>query len=232
MEQRLENSTLIALRELRGYEKERQLAERREEESRQARRRKEREQKAEEAAREQALEKQLRTDLQRAEEEIRLLKLEADRRVRETTHALQALQALASVPKVPAAPVSASRARRAGGWLVASGCAALLASGLVLAAGLHRHASMPAENLQRNTSCLEAMSPAPSPKSVAAAPATEVTTTQSTVSGLSESGRQRWPIPHPRTPGAPHTLRKPNPPKPTCDGTDPLCGLTVHSIAP
>ena len=232
MEQRLENSTLIALRELRGYEKERQLAERRkqEEEARLARERKEREQKAEEAAREQALEIQLRTDLQRAEEEIRVLKQEADRRMREAPHALQALQSLASAPQAPASPVSAALSARRGNWLVASGCAALLASVLVI--GLRRDSSMPAETFQQNTSCLEAVSPAPSPKTVAATPTTEVARTQSTVSEASESGRQRPPIPHPRTPGVPHPPRKPSPPKPTCDGTDPLCGLTVNSIAP
>jgi hypothetical protein len=79
MEQRLESSTLIALRELRSYEQERRLAERRkrEEEARQARERKEQERHAEESARERALENQLRIDLQLAQEELKRLRLEA-----------------------------------------------------------------------------------------------------------------------------------------------------------
>jgi CheY-like chemotaxis protein len=28
------------------------------------------------------------------------------------------------------------------------------------------------------------------------------------------------------------STRKPNPPKPICDGTDPLCGLNINSLAP
>ena len=230
MEQRLENSTLIALRELRGYEKERQLAERRkqEENARQARERKERERQAEEAARERALENQLRTDLQRAEEEIRLLRQEADLRMREATHAMQAL---ASVPQAPSSPAPAPPTRH-GNWLAASGCTALLASTLVLLIGLRRDASIPAENSQRNPSFMEAVAPTLSPKTVTTEPATAIATARSTASGLSESGKQRPPTPHPRSPGAPHALRKPNPPKPTCDGSDPLCGLNINSLAP
>jgi hypothetical protein len=233
MEQRLENSTLIALRELRGYEKERELAERRkqEEAARLARERKEQERQAEAAARERALEKQLRMDLQRAEAEIRLLRQEADRRMREATQALQALQALTSVPKVPSLPAPAHPARR-GSWLAASGCTALLASVLVLVIGFRRAPLMPTEDSRRNASCMEAVAPAASPKTAVSAPATEVATAQSTVSGPIESGRQRPPTPHPLRPGIPHTIRKPNPPKPTCDGTDPLCGLNINSIAP
>jgi hypothetical protein len=229
MEQRLENSTLIALRELRGYEKERQLAERRAEEARQARERKQREQKAEEAAREQALEKQLRTDLQRAEEEIRLLKQEADRRSREANHALQAWQALTSVPQAPASPGSSSAARR-GSWLVAAGGIALLASAFILLIGVRRSPSMPAETSRRNPWCPVSTVSAPSPTSASAAPAGTAATLPPAGSGPVENSRQRPPIPRPRTPGLPHAPRKPNPP--SCDGNDPLCGLTVNSMAP
>jgi len=233
MEQRLENSALIALRELRGYEKERELAERRkqEEDARQARERKERERQAEEAAREQALEKQLRTDLQCAEEEIRLLKQEADRRMREATQALHALQALNNAPKASSSPAPASQVRR-GNWMAAFGCLALMASALLPVIGLHRSSTMPTADHRRNASCTEAVGLASLPRTVAAAPATEVATVQSTVPGQSESGRPRTPTPHPHGPGNPHTLRKPNPPKPTCDGTDPLCGLNINAIAP
>ena len=220
MEQRLENSTLIALRELRSYEKERQLAERRkqEEEARQARERKERERQVEEAAREQVLEKQLRTDLQHAEEEIHLLKQEADLRLREANHALQALQALASVPQASDSPVKAPSLRR-GTWLAASGCTALLASALVLVIGLRRDPSTPVQDTRQTMSCPGSSTSAQLPSSAAA----ETTTTVS---------KPRPPTPHPQKPGLPHTLRKPNPPKPICDGTDPLCGLTVNSMAP
>ena len=230
MEQRLENSTLIALRELRGYEKERELAERRkqEEAARLARERKEQERQAEAAARERALEKQLRMDLQRAEAEIRLLRQEADRRMREAT---QALQAVNNAPKASSSPAPAHPARR-GSWLAASGCTALLASVLVLVIGFRRAPLMPTEDSRRNASCMEAVAPAASPKTAVSAPATEVATAQSTVSGPIESGRQRPPTPHHLRPGIPHTIRKPNPPKPTCDGTDPLCGLNINSIAP
>ena len=233
MEQRLENSTLIALRELRGYEKERQLAERRkkEEEARLEHARREQARLAEEAARERALERQLRTDLQRAEEEIRLLRQEADRRKREATQALQALKALASASQAPAAPASAPWSRR-GKWLAASGCTALLASALVLLIGLRHNASMPAESPVQNPSCPDSVVSALSPTSASAKTAATVSTLQAAGSGPVESVRQRPPIPHPRTPGVPHTMRKPNPPKPICDGTDPLCGLTVNSIAP
>lgn len=224
MEQRLESSTLIALRELRGYEKERQLTERckQEEDARQARERKERERQAEEAARERVLEKQLRTDLQRAE---------ADRRMGEATQAMQALQALTSLPKAPTSPAPASPSRR-GSWLAASGCTALLASALVLVIGLPRGSSTPSENSQRSSSCVAAVAPAVLPTTVAAVPATEVANTQSTESGPSDSGKHRPPTHHPHGPGVPHTIRKPTPPKPACDGTDPLCGLNISSIAP
>ena len=169
MEQRLENSTLIALRELRSYEKERQLAERRkqEEEARQARERKERERQVEEAAREQVLEKQLRTDLQHAEEEIHLLKQEADLRLREANHALQALQALASVPQASDSPVKAPSLRR-GTWLAASGCTALLASALVLVIGLRRDPSTPVQDTRQTMSCPGSSTSAQLPSSAAA----------------------------------------------------------------
>jgi hypothetical protein len=228
MEQRLENSTLIAFRELRGYEKERQLAERREEQARQARERKEREQKAEAAAREQALERQLRTDLQRAEDEIRLLKQEADRRMREANHALLALQALARVPQAPASPISAPVARR-GSWLAASGGAALLASALVLLIGMRRNVSMPAENTRQDPSCPVSTVSALSPTSAPAEPAGTASALPPAVSDPVESMRRRPTTPHPRT-GRPHAPRKPNPP--ICDGTDPLCGITVNTMAP
>jgi hypothetical protein len=229
MEQRLENSTLIALRELRGYEKQRQLAERREEQAHQARERQEREQKAEEAAREQALEKQLRTDLQRAEDEIRLLKQEADRRMGEANHARQASQALASIPQAPASPVCAPSARR-GSWLAASGGAALLASALVLLIGMHRNASMPANNSQQDPSCAISTVSAPAPTSAAAEPASTASALPPAVSDPVGSRRHRPTIPHPRRPVRPHASRKPNPP--VCDGTDPLCGITVNATAP
>jgi hypothetical protein len=228
MEQRLENSTLIAFRELRGYEKERQLAERREEQARQARERKEREQKAEAAAREQALEKQLRTDLQRAEEEIRLLKQEADRRMREANHARQALQALASVPQAPASPVAVPSARR-GSWLAASAGTVLLASALVLLIGMRRNATMPAKNSRQDPSCPASTMSALSPTSAPAEPASTAAALPPAVSDPVESMRRRATIPHPRT-GRPHAPRKPNPP--ICDGTDPLCGITVNTTAP
>jgi hypothetical protein len=69
---------------------------------------------------------------------------------------------------------------------------------------------------------------------LATAPATEVATAQSTVSGLVENGlgKQRPPTPHPHRPGIPLPIRKPIPPKPICDGRDPLCGLTINSLAP
>lgn len=40
------------------------------------------------------------------------------------------------------------------------------------------------------------------------------------------SGTRPRPIAHPRPP------RKPVPTRPACDGTDPLCGLGVHSLEP
>ena len=233
MEQRLENSTLIALRELRSYEKERLLAERRkqEEEARQARDDREHRRLAEEAAREQALEKQLRTDLQRAEEEIRLLKQEADRRMRETNHALQALQALASVPQAPTSTDYVPSLRR-GHWLAVSGCTAVLSSALVLLIGLRRDPATPAMRSGQPPSCPASVVSALSPTPASAEPTNTVPTLPPAGSGPVESGRQPPPSTHPRKPGIPHTLRKPNPPKPTCDGTDPLCGLTVNSMAP
>ena len=227
MQQRLENSTLIALRELRGYEQERQLAERRkkEEEVRQAREHKEQARLAEEAARERALERQLRTDLQHAEEEIRLLRQEADRRMREAT---QALQAPVSVPEARASPISAPPARRRR-WLAVSACTTLLAGALVLLIGLRRDSSMLTENPRQDPSRTRSVVSALSPKAGSAAPANAVATPQAALVGPVESGRQRPPTPHPRVQ---RPIRKPNPPKPTCDGTDPLCGLPFNALAP
>jgi len=230
MQQRLENSTLIALRELRGYEQERQSAERRkkEEEVHEARERKERERQVEEAARERALEKQLQTDLRRAEEEIRCLRQEADRRTREAT---QALQSLVSVPRVSAPSILAPAARR-GRWLAVSGYTTLLASALVLLIVLRRDSSPFRGHSQREPLCPASVASPRSPTSVTGAPATAVVTSQATLSSPLESGKQRPPTPHSRSTSVQRPIRKPNPPKPTCDGTDPLCGLEINSIAP
>ena len=234
MEQRLENSTLIALRELRGYENERQLAERRkkEEEARLARERKEQERLAEEAARERALEKQLRTDLRQAEEELCLLRQEADRHAREATQAQQALRAFTSVPRPSSTPSPTPPSRR-GHWLAASGCASLLASVLVMAAGFRHSTSIATESNQRNAPRAQAIAPMAPLASPSTAPANGIAPAQSTTAGPVEGSSQRpATLPHPRISGRPHTTRKPIPSKPSCDGTDPLCGLNINSMTP
>jgi hypothetical protein len=169
--------------------------------------------------------------LQRAEEEIRLLRQEADRRMREAAQTLRTMQAPTSVAKALSLPAPALPSRR-GGWLAASGCTALVASALVLGLGLRHKASMPSGSSVHNPSCPDSVESALSPTSASAETAATVSTLQAADSGPVESIRQRPPILHPRTPGVPHTMRKPNPPKPICDGTDPLCGLTVNSMAP
>jgi hypothetical protein len=230
MEQRLENSTLIALRELRSYERERQLAERREEETRLAREGKERERQAEEVVRERALEKQLRLDLQRAQDEVVRFQLEMEKR---TSEAMQAPRPLPTILNAKTSLVARSSARRE--RLVAWGCTALLASALVFMIGVRRNAAMPSTPLQ-TVSCPGSVAPSPSPASVSPAPATPTATSQVPTSDpvASNLARRHGPAPHPRDRNEPHPVRKPNPPKPkpACDGTDPLCGLHVNSIGP
>jgi hypothetical protein len=235
MEQRLESSTLIALRELRSYEQERRLAERRkrEEEVRQARERKERERQVEESARERALENQLRMDLQRTQEEVARLRLEADRHAREAT---RPPPPSASVASALALPVPAVPVRR-GKWL-AWGCTAILAGALVLLLGVRRNSAVPAQyqghNLSHDFSCPAPTVPAPLKAAVPSALAPPMTSPQTVASGSVELNlrEQRLPAPHPRVPAASRPIRKPKPPKPICDGTDPLCGLDFKSNAP
>lgn len=218
MQTHKENSTLVALRELRAYEQDRVQSEKKEEEARKARERKEQERLAEEAAnreaeaaRERALEQQLRHDLENAEEQLRQLRLEAERRVREAAQAARAFVA----PTLTAATTRPGKGSR-----IAWGSSAVFAVAL-LVVGLGRFGtSQPIELPRPMSSC-------PEPVPVAAIPVLPAPTAHPMNPPPPVSVKHPQPPLRPRGPIAPRVPRKPVPRPPTCDGTDPLCGLPI-----
>jgi hypothetical protein len=166
--------------------------------------------------------------LQRAQEELKRLRMEADQRAHEASRAKQSLPSITSIPASLAPTPPARRGRLA--W----GCTAILASALVLLIGVRRDGSVPAKPPRPDLSCPEPVLPVPPPTALTVASKIPVTTPHAAASKTMEGapGRQRWPVPHPRGAAANHAAGKPNAHRPVCDGTDPLCGLDFRSNAP
>ena len=223
-----DSSTLVALRELRSYEDNRRLEEqkKREEQARQEQRRKEEERLAKEAAlraaeeaREKALEKQLRLDLQRAQDELRRVHVQAERRV------LEAVQAAKLASRNTPHPHPIPRDRR--GSHVALGTAGLLAVALAIAL-VTRPASRAtpaplASPEQPKLICPDGARPGRESS------APEVAVKQAIAANPTVSKQLHSRL---HTQSSPRPFHKPSPIKPGCDGTDPLCGLGIQSLGP
>jgi hypothetical protein len=225
MQERRESSTLVALRELRVLEQDRALTEKRrreqeaEEVARLERDRIERERLAKgaalhaaEVAREQALEKQLRLDLQRTQDELHRARLEAERRVLAAAQA--ARQAIADAASVIPSP----KGRH--GLLAAWACSALLTGALLLLLVGRPSPLPPLLATEPARSCPEIPAPVPPPATVEINPP--------------QSKPAKVPAVPPRThvSASPRVPSKLVAPKPICDGTDPLCGLDIKSHLP
>jgi hypothetical protein len=193
-----DSSTVVALRELRSHQDPRHLADKREQ------------------ARERALDKQLRLDLQHAQDELHRVRLEAERRVVEAAQA--ARDATRNLP--------ASGGERRWSSYLAWGSSAVLASALVLvllAWPAPVPTVLPAFDLPRAT-CPEA----PPPALPAVNPSNPAEPKPNRPTNRPPAVRPHPPIHSTPAATGPHHP----PPKPACDGTDPLCGLNVKTIGP
>jgi hypothetical protein len=162
-----------------------------------------------------ALEHQLQRELHQAQEELHRVRREADRRILETTRtaSLAIQQAHAHAP-----------AARPRGTYLGWGVASVLASALILIM-LAWPATAPERvpsPIVSKMSCTESSPQAPS---AGADP-------MPLVGKVVPPKPSRPSTPRPHVPGSSRRPAGPGMGQPTCDGTDPLCGLPVGSMLP
>lgn len=164
--------------------------------------------------RQRALEQQLQQELHQAQEELQRVRREADRRILEATRTAS----LAIQEAHSHAPAS-----RPPGAYLAWGVASVLASALILillAWPATAPTGLPAPILSK-ANCIE--SPRALPTGLDAIPL---------VGKVVPSKPSRPPSFRPHVSGPPRRPSGPGAAKPTCDGTDPLCGLPTGSMLP
>jgi len=224
MQTQRENSTLIALREVRSLEVERRRKEQNHQEAEARRlvaqveetRRSER--LAREAAmREQSLAAQRREEARLREEEVTRLQNELSQKENEITRLRQegevSRRALRERPVLVAPPSSKANPIL---WVA---CAVVSAVVLVMALGPSQTSPAP-----RSMPSVAMARPAPIAKTISPPPATTVLAPGTPV----VEGRPKSPT-KPHRPTPPTTGQSIRPPD--CDGTDPLCGIDIRRIS-